>query len=331
MAELSVNLSCPSCGGALSIDEGAKLVNCGYCNALLAVSGEGGVFKTTFKNNVADQQATGVLKNWFSHGLKARDLQAKATITELYPIYLPFWRFYARAAGWVCGYEERRRTDSQGRVHTERIDMERMVFRDFDWTQIACDAGDLGINKLRNLKGEAVLHEEGSIPTYEATTSSSDAMAKGEAAVRNLARSSANVPHVTFEKIHVIPHYLNLIFYPVWIGRYEYSGRSYFATVDGVTGQTISGRAPGDPLYQAGIMTAGSAIGGILGGLGLSPVLGDISGEIRGGLLIAGLVVFAVSWFFFRHGSEITEGDIGKAYIPTDLGSVGQQLQGMMK
>ena len=313
MPEMSINLSCPSCGGALSIDEGAKLTNCKYCDALLGVEGEGGVFKTTFKNNVGDQQAGGVLKTWFGKGLKARDLPAKATITELYPIYLPFWRLSARAAGWVCGYEERRRTDSQGRVTVERIDMERMVLRDFEWSQIACDVGDLGIQNLRNLRGEALLHEEGSIPTFEATTSATDAKAQGETAIRNMARQSAGVPKITFEKIHVIPRYLGLVFYPVWIGRYEYAGRSYFATVDGVTGQTISGRAPGDPLYRAAIMTGGSAAGGIMAGLGA--FYGIAGSDPAWILAVVGVIVFGLSWMFFRHGSEVVEGDIPKAYL----------------
>ncbi|MBM4248976.1 MAG: hypothetical protein FJ149_06010 [Euryarchaeota archaeon] len=313
MPELSINLSCPSCGGALSMEEGAKLTNCKYCDALLGVEGEGGVFKTTFKSNVAEQQATGVLKNWFGKGLKARDLTARAAITELYPIYLPFWRMSARAAGWVCGYEERRRTDSQGRVHVERIDMERMVLRDFEWSQIACDAGDLGIKSLRNLRGEALLHEEGSIPTFEATTSATDARSQGETSIRNMARQSANVPKITFEKIHVVPRYLGLVFYPVWIGRYEYAGRSYFATVDGVTGQTISGRAPGDPLYRAAIMTGGSAAGGIMTGIG--GMWGLAGSDIGWALVVAGLIVFGLSWMFFRHGSEVVEGDIPKAYL----------------
>ena len=313
MPEMSINLSCPSCGGALSIEEGAKLTNCKYCDALLGVEGEGGVFKTTFKNNVGDQQAGGVLKTWFGKGLKARDLPARATITELYPIYLPFWRLSARAAGWVCGYEERRHTDSQGRVHTERIDMERMVLRDFEWSRIACDVGDLGIQNLRNLRGEALLHEEGSIPTFEATTSATDAKAQGETAIRNMARQSAGVPKITFEKIHVIPRYLGLVFYPVWIGRYEYAGRSYFATVDGVTGQTISGRAPGDPLYRAAIMTGGSAAGGIMAGLGA--FFGIAGSDAAWILAVVGVIVFGLSWMFFRHGSEVVEGDIPKAYL----------------
>lgn len=328
MGDISVNLSCPSCGGAISAEEGARLTNCRYCDALLSLDSDGGVFKSTYKNNVNDQQATAVLKGWFAHGLKARDLPQKATLTELYPIYLPFWRYSARAAGWVCGYEERRRTDSQGRTTVERIDMERMVFRDYDWSQIACDAGDLGIKSLKNLKGEALLHEEGSIPTYEATSSSTDARNLGEQAVRNMARASAGVPHITFEKIHVIPHALVLTHYPIWIGRYEYAGRSYFATVDGVTGSTLSGRAPGDPLYQSAIMTGGSAAGGILAGIGLSPMVG---GDAKWILLVVGIVIFAVSYMFFRHGSEIQEGDIKKDYLGGGLGNIGETMQEMTR
>jgi hypothetical protein len=327
MGDISVNLSCPSCGGAIAVEEGARLTNCKYCDALLSLEGEGGVFKTTYKNNVSDQQATQVLKNWFSHGLKARDLPQKASLTELYPIYLPFWRYNARAAGWVCGYEERRKTDSQGRTTVERINMERMVFRDFDWTQIACDTGDLGIRTLKNIRGEAVLHDDGSIPIYEATTSSTDAQNQGEQSVRNMARASAGVPHITFEKIHVIPRMLVLTHYPVWIGRYEYAGRSYFATVDGVTGTTLSGRAPGDPLYQSAIMTGGALGGGLVAGLGISVV----GGEVGWAMLAVGVVIFVLSYLFFRHGSEILEGDMKKDYLGGGLGDIAQNIQGAMK
>ncbi|MEM2976128.1 MAG: hypothetical protein QXW06_00530, partial [Thermoplasmata archaeon] len=166
--------------------------------------------------------------------------------------------------------------------------------------------------------GEAVLHEEGTIPTFEVTTSSTDAMQQGTEAIRGMARASAGVPRITFEKIHVIPRVLVLIFYPIWIARYEYAGRSYFATVDGVTGSILSGRAPGDPLYQSLVMTAGSAIGGLLAGLGLS--LLSASGTLGGVLVVIGLALFGASYLFFRHGSEITEGDIPKAYA--DLGGV---------
>jgi len=309
MPELTVSLNCPSCGGTLGVEEGALFTNCSYCDALLHLEGEKGIFRTMFKNNLNEQTATEKLKTWFRQGLKARDLPAKAKITELYPIYLPFWRYNARAAGWVCGFEERRYQDSKGRTHTKRIDMERMVFRDYDWTEIACNAGDLGIKTLKNLQGEAVLHDEGSIPTFESTSSSDDARAKGQDGIRAMARSSANVPHITYEKIHVLPRALTLIFYPVWVGRYEYAGRSYFATLDGVTGAILSGRAPGDPLYRAIAMTFGSMAGGLLAGFGIGVGAG---GEVLAACVILGVIMFGVTFLFFRHGGEITEGDMPK-------------------
>lgn len=312
MGDISVNLSCPSCGGALSIEEGARFTNCGYCDALLFTEGEGGVFKTTFRNNFNQDRTAGVLREWLRRGLKARDLPERAAVTELYPIYLPFWKLTARAAGWVCGYEERRRTDSKGRTTVERIPMERMVFRDFNWSSIACDAGDLGIKALSNMRGDAVLHEEGTIPTFEVTTSSTDARQRGSEVIRARARASAGVPNITFEKIHIIPRSLVLIFYPIWIGRYEYAGRSYFATVDGVTGSVLSGRAPGDPFYQSLVLTGGAAVGGLLAGFGAS-FLGA-SAEVGGAMLLIGLGIFGASFLFFRHGSEITEGDIPEPY-----------------
>ncbi len=312
MGDISVSLSCPSCGGAISIEEGARFTNCSYCDALLFTEGEQGVFKTTFRSNLTQDRSGSALREWLGRGLKARDLPEKAVVTELYPIYLPFWKLTARAAGWVCGYEERRRTDSKGRTTVERIPMERMVFRDFDWSEIACDAGDLGIKALRNMRGEAALHEEGTIPTFEVTTSATDAKQRGSEAIRAKARASAGVPNITFERIHVVPKALALIFYPIWIGRYEYAGRSYFATVDGVTGAVVSGRAPGDPLYQSLALTAGAAVGGLLMGFGAT-FLGA-SAELGGVVLLIGLVIFGASFLFFRHGSEIIEGDLPKPY-----------------
>jgi hypothetical protein len=184
--------------------------------------------------------------------------------------------------------------------------MERMVLRDIDWTRIACDAGELGINTIDTLKGEAVLHEDGSIPTYESTTSADDARIAGEAAVRKLARDGAEVPHITFEVIHIIPHSLGLVFYPVWIARYEYSGRSYFCTLDGVTGSVLSGRAPGDPLYRSLALTFGSMVGGLVAGAATAYGGGD---GIVFGILFGG-GIFAACYYFFRHGGEIIQGNL---------------------
>lgn len=113
-------------------------------------------------------------------GLKSRDLKTNGKIIECYPIYLPFWKIKVRTAGWVCGYEERRTTDSNGNVRVERIPLERMVLRDVIYSNIACDPGDLGIRKLHNFHGELTLEDFTMLPTFEAVTSKDDALSSAK-------------------------------------------------------------------------------------------------------------------------------------------------------
>jgi DNA-directed RNA polymerase subunit RPC12/RpoP len=315
MAEkgISLNLSCPSCGGTVTIDEGQRTIACPYCQSLSFVEGDRGTYSVMFENQQDLKNIQSQLTQWFEKGLKARDLPEEASITESYPIYIPFWRLRARAAGWVCGYREESTTDSQGRTHKKKVPLEKMVLRDFEWSEIACDPGDIGVNRLPGLYGNVITHEDGSIPTFESTTSADDARSKGVESIRKMAVSSANVPHITFKKMHVAPKYLGLMFYPIWICRYSYRGRSYFATFSGVDGKSLSGRAPGDPLYQSLALVAGSAIGGAM--TGASATIGIAEAfELGIAGIFFGIIIFAVGFYFFRHGSEVTEGDIEKPY-----------------
>jgi hypothetical protein len=309
---ISLSLSCPSCGGSLTSLEGQRTIACPYCRSLLSITGDKGVYTVMYRNTLDDSRVKAELAKWFDKGLKARDLPRQATVTEVYPIYIPFWRLRARAAGWVCGYREERRTDKDGHTHTERVYMEKMVFRDFEWSQIACDPGDIGINRLPGLYGQAVSHEAGDIPTFEATTSPDDARAAAIDGIRRDAIASTNVPNITFQRVHVLPHFLVLTFYPIWMCRYTYRGRTYFATLDGVDGKSLSGRAPGDPLYQSIALVLGCAIGGTTVGLSVWALPRTVEGGVLGA--IVGTLIFIMGFMFFRHGSEVTEGDLDKPY-----------------
>jgi len=324
---LTFSMSCPQCGGALSTAEGEKSSNCPYCKSLLYLEGDQGVYTTKFKNTLDSVRATSTLSGWFTKGLKARDLAQKAQVTEVFPIYVPFWRLRARAAGWVCGYRVERYRDRNGNWHEKKVPMEEMVFRDFDWSQIACDPGDIGITKLPGLAGEVTAQDAGDIPTFEATTSVDDARRTGVESVRAQAVSSAGVPNITFQKMHVIPRYLAMTYYPVWVCRYLYADRTYFATLDGVSGRSLSGRAPGDPLYQALIGVGGAAGGGVITGLGAALAITTGTAEFFV-LSVIGIVAFIGGFMFFRHGSEVTEGEISAGYKKgfQDLKNMGKDV-----
>ncbi len=328
MPDISVGLNCPACGGAIQIAEGDTTVICQYCGSVLAAEGDQGVTTIAFKNKALRDAAIGASQHWWTHGLKARDLKSVGKVNEAYPIYLPFWKTSTRVAGWICGYEERRHTDSKGNTTVERIPKEVMVLQDFVWSEIACDPGDLGIRTMKNLTGESTFADFEEIPTFEATTSKDDAVVKAKNDAMARARSQARVPNVTFERLHVFPRMLTMIYYPVWVVRYSYRDRMYMDTVDGVTGQVLSGRAPGDPLYQALAVTGGATVGGLAGAAGI--IIGNSMGDGR--IAIAGLVVGAIILFvayrFFRHGSEIIEGQFKEK---KSLGDSLKQVQQLTK
>ncbi|NLX47796.1 MAG: hypothetical protein GXY70_06490 [Euryarchaeota archaeon] len=315
---ISVGLNCPACGGAISISEGEKVLNCEYCGSLLWAEGDAGVMTVAFRNVQARDSVLRATQEWWRKGFKARDLKVKGKLLECYPIYLPFWSTTTRVAGWICGYEERHHTDRNGNTRTERIPKEEMVLHDYRYTNIACDPGDLGIKYLRNVNGEASFADFESIPTFESTTSKDEMVEMSKQNALTDARSDANVPHITFERVTAIPKHISQIYYPVWVVRYSYGERMYMVTVDGVTGNVLSGRAPGDALYQSLAVTGGTSAGGLIAAGGLLIGLGSGEGALAVIGVVAGVVILGFTYRFFRHGSEITEGDFdGK--MTTDI------------
>ncbi|HUW43180.1 MAG TPA: hypothetical protein VMW02_02970, partial [Thermoplasmata archaeon] len=116
----------------------------------------------------------------------------------------------------------------------------------------------------------------------------------------------------------------------VWVVRYSYQDRMYMDTVDGVTGQVLSGRAPGDPLYQALAATGGASVGGLIAAVGI--LLGTADARIAILGLVGGVIVLGISYLFFRHGSERAQGDFkDKGMSAKDAVKQIQQLGSQLK
>ena len=314
--KLTYGLNCPSCGGRVEVKEGDLVAICPFCHTVSRIEGDREVRTLAYRMVIGEKDALNSAQRWFRKGFKARDLKRVARIKEIYPVYLPFWKYSAVGLGIVCGYNIETYTDSKGNVHRKKVYKEQQIRKDYTWTNIACDAGDIGIKHLRNLRGEVVPLPE-NMPVYEATTSRDDARKEAERAIKRWVFREANIENVTFHREFVIPRDFSLLYYPVWIIRYDYKGKMYFLTVDGVTGEVLSGRAPGDPVWQALAIGTGATIGGVL--TGLSPAGTAVDYRAGALLFIIGIVVFGASYFFFRYGSEIVEGDIDKPYSPQKI------------
>ncbi|HJK24346.1 MAG TPA: hypothetical protein O0X92_05855, partial [Methanocorpusculum sp.] len=80
----------------------------------------------------------------------------------------------------------------------------------------------------------------------------------------------------------------------------------------GVSGDPVSGRAPGDQTYQALAAGLGAGFGGLFAGLGVAYAVFSNSEYALAGLsgLVIGLILVLAGYWMFRFGSEVTEGKL---------------------
>ena len=102
------------------------------------------VGRVMYRSKVTKGVADRTIRDWFTKGIKAPDLPNKAVMTELYMIYIPFWRFVAQGKAVACGYSEY----NEKTGNTIRNIYKELIDDEFVWTEVACDTGKYGLTKL---------------------------------------------------------------------------------------------------------------------------------------------------------------------------------------
>jgi hypothetical protein len=127
-------------------------------------------------------------------------------------------------------------------------------------------------------------------------------------------QSSATLERVGQTFIRYMRKLLGIVYYPLWVLRYQYRGRSFQLVVDGYSGEPLYGRAPGNTLYRAAMLVGGAILGSFLA-VDASAVAiylaSQAKGDTAGGLFIAGLVALVAGFGLifaayraFRYGEE---------------------------
>ena len=202
--KLLIGLSCPGCGGTIEVTEGSRLAFCPYCGSALAITADdAGVTRLMYKMEITEAEAERSARKWFGAFPKARDLSATAVITEIFPMYLPFWRVVGTGKGVACGYSTH--TDKDG--HTQRTYHEDSSDAEYLWSVIACQTGDLGIATPPELKGTLLPYTDGDIPVFEITSSRDEAYDQADTDIRMEAhrRAASGIETLTFSKTFCIP------------------------------------------------------------------------------------------------------------------------------
>ncbi len=301
-------LTCPNCGGVVPVPEGARIVTCPFCEESSLVRGDLGIRRWQVINQVDRDMALTTIKGFYSGINKARDLKRAAQVRELFLVYLPYWRVQAFVAGWIFGRVK------SGDDSTKPVEVE--IMEKMQWTDAAADVSEFGVHRVDIPEEELDpydaerLHAEGMV--FEPVESQTDAKSEAKQHFYHRARSKRSLKQKFFEKFHILRQRLSLVYYPLWVARYEYRNRSYQVVVDGYRGDILYGKAPGNILYRAATLVIGMAAGTfimvngtIIAGLiiGASDD-GDSLGLILLPIVIGAALVFA-GYRRFRYGEEV--------------------------
>ncbi len=322
-------LTCPNCRGVVPVSEGVRVVQCPYCEQRSLVQGERGIRRWQVARRVEREQALTTIRGFFTGLKKAISLKKEAKIRETFLVYLPYWRVTAFVAGWMFG---RVRKDKDS---TRPIEVE--VMEEMHWNDAAVDVSEFGVHRVRISKDDLEpfdslrLHREGMV--FEPVESPTDALAEAEAHFTHRGRSRRSLTTKYFETFHTLRPKLALVYYPLWVARYEFKGRNYQVTVDGTTGKILYGKAPGNIFYRAAALVVSMALGNLLlvNGSILALFIAGSSGDDDGSgfffvpaLIGIGLMVFG--YRAFRYGEEVEEVDSSATKAATGRGKKSGNL-----
>lgn len=335
---LGKGLTCPRCGGVISIPEGQTIVRCPYCDLRSIVRGERGVRRYQVSIRASQAQAIQALNSFFGNFAVAFDARAKSKVSEVFLAYIPFWSFWSRALGWAFGQKEVGSGD-----HKRYEAREVKIAQELVWTGAACDVGEFGVQHiqltnqpLEPFNGEA-LHASGMV--FEPVGSSSDAHEAAEKDFQHRLRDAASLDRLAQLFIRFINKRFGLVYYPLWVIRYLYRGRAFQVVVDGFSGKVLYGKAPGNVLYRAAMLVGGMALGAFLAVDVPTFLLMSSSNSHNNdnlfffliAVLIAGVGMMAFAYRTFRYGENYEFGGAKFDLAQFGAGGAGDVFRMAMK
>ena len=316
----------------MPVPDGARIVTCPACQQKALVQGERGVRRWQVRRKVDRAQAVETVTQFFGGMNKAIGLKQQAEIKEVFLAYLPFWRVNAYVAGWRLGRVK------SGDDSTRPVEAE--VLEEMQWADAAADVSEFGVQRVampyQGLEpfNQDVLSREGMV--FEPSESWTDAAAEAADHFTYEARQKQSLKTTTYEKFHVLREKLSIVYYPLWVVRYQYRKRNYQVVVDGVQNKVLYGKAPGNILYRAAALVGGMSIGNLMLVHGTAfafqalAVMDSHSNDSPWFLFIPsiiGIVAMAGGYRAFRYGEEVEyiDRDAKKAATikqKSDLGSI---------
>lgn len=186
------------------------------------------------------------------------------------------------------------------------------------WNDAAVDVAEYGVHQVAISKEHLQpydsdrLHAEAMV--FEPSESHTDALEEAGRHFTHRGRQKRNLRTKFFEKFHFLRQRLSIVYYPLWVSRYEYHQRNYQVVVDGVNGNLLYGKAPGNIFYRAAALVGGLALGNLIlvNGTWLATLMvgnSDDDGSIFFILapLAIGIALIVAGYRAFRYGEEVEQ------------------------
>lgn len=305
----SQGLICPNCSGVVPVAEGDRVVRCPYCGLHSLVQGERGVRRWQVARKLERAEAETAVRGFLGGMRKARDLRRTAEVKELLLVYLPFWRVEAVVAGWLLGRVKSGDDNTKPDEHS--------VFESMHWNDAAVDVSEFGVHRVlvsqRDLLpfDSQALHAEAMV--FEPSEARSEALEEARSYFEHQSRRQASQESTYYQNIQLLRPDFSIVYYPVWLGRYAYRGRTYQVVIDAVSGRVMFGKAPGNTLYRAAALVGGLAAGNlvlvngtILAGLAVSSSDDDGLGLLLLPIVL-GIGLILLGYRAFRYGEEVQD------------------------
>jgi uncharacterized protein YbaR (Trm112 family) len=307
-----------------------RVVVCPYCKTSLLALNELGSRRFAVEPTIESNQAREIAKRWLSSGInKDPKLRRGADVREAFLSFLPFYRVEADCVGFALGTEKRSRTVGTGknrRRQTYEVDVERSVERSLDRTYPAVNVAEWGIRRIR-LEGDPIVAYEPSAldrqgMVFPPTGSEPEILGAALESFKQQSDPSSGLSRRRFRFLQTLRERLTVVYYPLWVVRYRYRGRSYQILVDGEDATLAYGKAAGNDLYRA-LMFVST--------LGLASFVATTALQLGGGGLgfigaAIGAALFYWGWRKFRWGGVVIEGTGAKG--PMDLAdSLGKAVR----
>ncbi len=132
------DVKCTKCGAPIKFDSGDKFAKCEYCGTQIYIDKSGVVFFYIMPFFIDRTNAQGIFKRWTAGSTMAKDLEARARVSEIKQLYFPVYLFKRDVGGKeVVNVEPARSTTLPG-LHSLKVPAGDIKVYDKDY-----QAGDI--------------------------------------------------------------------------------------------------------------------------------------------------------------------------------------------